>query len=143
VAAISTLSHVGGVNGGEAGTAGWEYATGDSDAAIEYVDPFSRWTLVVQHDGGKTAASLGGSLDACTVAGLRPVFDCVLEDAGAQVVLYLAGLRMLDGEGVRELLRLARGLLARGCRVRFDNARGQPLAVLQLLGVQETLLRQR
>ena len=131
------------MNGGEAGTAGWEYTNGDGEAAVEYVDPWARWTLVVQHHGSTTAASLGGSLDACTVTGLRPVFDCVLEDADAQVEIHLAGLRMLDGEGVRELLRLARGLLARGCRVRIEDARGQPQAILRLLGVQETLLRQR
>jgi anti-anti-sigma regulatory factor len=112
-----------------------EDATGGD---VEYVAGGGRWGAVVRPARGEL--ELSGCLDACTTGTLAPVLDHLLSRLVCRVVIDLGSLRLIDGEGVRELLRVSRRLLDRGCEVSIEGASGQPRAVLHLLGVADALL---
>jgi anti-sigma B factor antagonist len=83
---------------------------------------------------------VGGALDATTVGHFRPVADELLRDGCQQLVLDLAGLRLIDSVGIGVIIYMYRQLQARGGSLCLRAANGQPLAILQLMKLDRILL---
>lgn len=84
--------------------------------------------------------SINGELDALTVSDLRREIDRLVQGRYRQIVVDLAGLRMIDSSGVAALVSLYKRIRARRGKVSIRSAREQPLAVLKLLKLDEVLL---
>jgi anti-anti-sigma factor len=117
-----------------------DFATDDT---VVSADPSSRWASVARRTEEGLSLSLTGAFDASTAASMRPMLDSLLDGQEARVIIDLRDLRLLDRAGVREILRVVRALRARGAWAVVQGARGQPLAILNVLRLDEQLLRQR
>ncbi len=90
---------------------------------------------------GITTLRLGGSLDETTAPELAPTIDTLVEQRHPRVEVDLAGLDIIDSPGVAALVGLYKRIRAEGGEVEVINARDQPLAILQLLRMDEVFLR--
>ena len=91
-------------------------------------------------DSGTVTLNITGELDAVSVPDLRPVLDDLIAKGHKQIVVDLAGLRLIDSSGVGAIVYLFRKLRAVGGRCRCKGATDQPLAILRLLKLDQILL---
>jgi anti-anti-sigma regulatory factor len=77
----------------------------------------------------------GAQLDSPGTGAARHAFERCAADADRDVVLDLGGVAVLDGAGVGAIAFLHKRLAARGLRLTVDGISGQPLALLQDLGI--------
>jgi anti-sigma B factor antagonist len=91
-------------------------------------------------DSGVMRLSIGGELDAVTVAELRSEIEKVLLRRPPRVEVDLSSLRMLDSSGVGALVSLYKRIRAQGGEVVMVGLRDQPLAIFRLLRLDRVMI---
>ena len=94
---------------------------------------------VAEHDGA-TEVVLDGELDLSCVEALSTALRGAIAARPSIVVVDAAHLSYMDSTGIKCLVTAARACDAAGTRLVVRNARGIVLRVMQLTGVDETLL---
>ena len=79
------------------------------------------------------------TLDADTAESLRPSFEALARGPVNRVVLDLSGVTEMDGSGIGAIAFLFKRLTARGGKLALNGAGGQPLAMMQDLGLTGVL----
>ncbi len=82
---------------------------------------------------------LPGTLNADAAASLRAAFEGLAAAPVKRVVLDLSGVMSMDGSGVGAIAFLFKRLTARGVKLALNGVGGQPLAMLQDLGLTRVL----
>jgi anti-sigma B factor antagonist len=109
-------------------------------AGIDLAHPVPvMWLSIKLLDTGVLRLKIGGQLDVTTIPDLEPMLDSLVAREPWQVELELSRLRMIDGIGVRALVRFHRRLHARGCLVTVTGLREQPLTVFRLFRLEHQL----
>lgn len=85
--------------------------------------------------------TIKGDFDAACVEKLRSELDH-LADADTDIVIDLALSQFLDSSGIGAIVFLYKRARARGYDVTLRNAAGQPLKLLQHLGIASLLAEQ-
>ena len=86
--------------------------------------------------GGRLTVALSGELDHHEARELMDRLDERLEsDLPRELVLDLAELKFMDSSGIAVVLRLCKRMRALGGRIRLENARQQPMRVLEASGI--------
>ena len=89
--------------------------------------------------GDQTILRLAGSFDAISTPEVRSTLDAVVSDRRARVAIDLSALRLIDSSGVGAVVSLYKRVREQGGSVRLEGLRGQPLAILRLLGLDRVL----
>jgi anti-sigma B factor antagonist len=84
--------------------------------------------------------SIGGELDAVSVADLRPVIARIGEDRPSRVIVDLSHLRLIDSSGVGAIVALFKVVRAYGGSLAVVGVHDQPLAILRLLRLDRVLM---
>ncbi|MGE4554509.1 MAG: STAS domain-containing protein [Desulfovibrionaceae bacterium] len=95
--------------------------------------------LRVDKTGPVWVARLTGRLDALGAPEAEPGLEALAAQAAAPVALDLSGLEFLASLGIGLILRLARGLRARGLGLALCGARGPVREVLDIAGLSSML----
>jgi anti-sigma B factor antagonist len=74
-----------------------------------------------------------GSLDAVTVAEIRPTIESILGARPRRVIVDLSALRMIDSSGLGAIVSLYKRLRETGGDVNVVGVQDQPLAIFKLL----------
>ena len=97
-------------------------------------------TFSTSIDGATVTLHISGELDAVAVPELRPVLDDIINKGHKQIVVDLAGLRLIDSSGVGAIVYLFRRVRGLGGTVVVRGASDQPLAILRLLKLDQILI---
>jgi anti-sigma B factor antagonist len=85
--------------------------------------------------GNQGTLRVEGSLDALTVAEMRPTIEGIIGLQLKEVAVDLSALTLIDSSGVGAIVSLYKRMREAGGQVKIKGLRDQPLAVFKLLGL--------
>ncbi len=86
-----------------------------------------------------TVLSIGGELDAVSVAELRSTLDGLAAGERAHIIIDLTKLRVIDSSGVGAIVSLYKRTRAKGGNLSVRGLCEQPLAIFRLLRLDRVL----
>jgi anti-sigma B factor antagonist len=89
--------------------------------------------------GDQTILRLAGSFDAISTPDVRAILDAVVSARRLKVEVDLSALQLIDSSGVGAVVSLYKRVREQGGTVTLQGLRGQPLAILRLLGLDRLL----
>jgi stage II sporulation protein AA (anti-sigma F factor antagonist) len=93
----------------------------------------------VEPDGPLLRVRIAGELDGEGAQAIRPLLERLAADPTGDVVLDLEKVTFLDGAGLGAIAYLFKRLMARERRLKVVGASGQPLTLLDGLGLRGPL----
>lgn len=88
---------------------------------------------------GYDIVTLKGPFDIESVADCRPELEALSERSESGVILSMSGVTFLDSSGVGALVFLFKRLNARKARLHLVGLTGQPLKLIRLLRIHQTI----